>query len=209
MPHSEISGSMRACRYPKLIAAYHVLRRLPVPRHPLCALIRLTKNWSCPARHARHAANRSQRVACNPPKAGLQATILLTRLYAVFKEQMFSCVRRRDTRRRTQRNMVGVPGIEPGTSSLSGTRSNQLSYTPVKLPCPPSPRLRRGTPRRIAAKSGGNRVRTGDLMLAKHVLYQLSYAPRMAPRSTNLPSLLRNAPARSTACSAVGGLQAG
>ena len=27
--------------------------------------------------------------------------------------------------------MVGVPGVEPGTSSLSGTRSNQLSYTPV------------------------------------------------------------------------------
>ena len=27
--------------------------------------------------------------------------------------------------------LVGVPGIEPGTSSLSGTRSNQLSYTPV------------------------------------------------------------------------------
>ena len=26
--------------------------------------------------------------------------------------------------------VVGVPGIEPGTSSLSGTRSNQLSYTP-------------------------------------------------------------------------------
>ena len=26
--------------------------------------------------------------------------------------------------------LVGVPGIEPGTSSLSGTRSNQLSYTP-------------------------------------------------------------------------------
>jgi hypothetical protein len=25
---------------------------------------------------------------------------------------------------------VGVPGVEPGTSSLSGTRSNQLSYTP-------------------------------------------------------------------------------
>ena len=27
--------------------------------------------------------------------------------------------------------VVGVPGIEPGTSSLSGTRSNQLSYTPI------------------------------------------------------------------------------
>ena len=27
--------------------------------------------------------------------------------------------------------MVGVTGIEPVTSSLSGTRSNQLSYTPA------------------------------------------------------------------------------
>lgn len=26
---------------------------------------------------------------------------------------------------------VGVPGFEPGTSALSGLRSNQLSYTPV------------------------------------------------------------------------------
>jgi hypothetical protein len=26
---------------------------------------------------------------------------------------------------------VGVPGLEPGTSSLSVTRSNQLSYTPL------------------------------------------------------------------------------
>jgi hypothetical protein len=30
--------------------------------------------------------------------------------------------------------MVGVPGVEPGTSSLSGTRSNQLSYTPFFAP---------------------------------------------------------------------------
>ena len=29
--------------------------------------------------------------------------------------------------------MVGVDGIEPSTSSLSGTRSNQLSYTPKYL----------------------------------------------------------------------------
>jgi hypothetical protein len=60
--------------------------------------------------------------------------------------------------------MVGVPGIEPGTSSLSGTRSNQLSYTPVFAD--------------MRKHGGGNRDRTGDLMLAKHVLYQLSYAPK-------------------------------
>ncbi len=33
-------------------------------------------------------------------------------------------------------NMVGVPGFEPGTSSLSGTRSNQLSYTPFPQKIP-------------------------------------------------------------------------
>ena len=27
-------------------------------------------------------------------------------------------------------NLVGVPGFEPGTSSLSEMRSNRLSYTP-------------------------------------------------------------------------------
>ena len=42
-PHSEISGSTRVCRSPKLIAAYHVLHRLLMPRHPWCALGILTK----------------------------------------------------------------------------------------------------------------------------------------------------------------------
>ena len=41
-PHSEISGSMDMCSSPKLFAAYHVFHRLPVPRHPPCALLRLT-----------------------------------------------------------------------------------------------------------------------------------------------------------------------
>ena len=86
---------------------------------------------------------------------------------------------------------MGVPGLEPGTSSLSGTRSNQLSYTPGSAlraaqdhPArfhPETPRLPGDTrgcmsgPR--AATGGGNRVRTGDPELAKLVLSQLSYAP--------------------------------
>ncbi len=44
LPHSEISGSMRMCRSPKLIAACHVLRRLLMPRHSPCALFRLTSS---------------------------------------------------------------------------------------------------------------------------------------------------------------------
>ena len=41
-PHSEICGSKLICSSPQLIAACHVLLRLPVPRHPPCALLRLT-----------------------------------------------------------------------------------------------------------------------------------------------------------------------
>ena len=39
LPHSEISGSIRICRSPELIAAYHVLHRLWEPRHPPCTLL--------------------------------------------------------------------------------------------------------------------------------------------------------------------------
>ena len=45
-PHSDISGSLDMCSSPKLFAAYHVFHRLLVPRHPPCALLRLT-NFLC------------------------------------------------------------------------------------------------------------------------------------------------------------------
>ena len=41
-PHSDICGSMCICHSPQLFAAYHVFRRLLVPRHPPCALLRFT-----------------------------------------------------------------------------------------------------------------------------------------------------------------------
>ena len=43
-PHSEISGSKHVNNSPKLIAAFHVLHRLPMPRHPPLALNSLFKN---------------------------------------------------------------------------------------------------------------------------------------------------------------------
>ena len=45
-PHSEISGSLLICSSPKLIAAYHVLHRLLLPRHSPCALYSLTSSES-------------------------------------------------------------------------------------------------------------------------------------------------------------------
>ncbi len=38
LPHSDIRGSHRVCRSPRLFAAYHVLRRLWEPRHSPYAL---------------------------------------------------------------------------------------------------------------------------------------------------------------------------
>ncbi len=58
--------------------------------------------------------------------------------------------------------MVGVTGVEPVTSSLSGTRSNQLSYTPA------------------SENGGGKRDRTDDLLNANQALSQLSYTPSLA-----------------------------
>gem|GEM_PF-5133081 len=41
LPHSDIRGSHRMCRSPRLIAACRVLHRLREPRHSPCALVHL------------------------------------------------------------------------------------------------------------------------------------------------------------------------
>ena len=43
-PHSDTRGSADMCSSPRLFAAYHVLHRLPVPRHSPCALLQLTSS---------------------------------------------------------------------------------------------------------------------------------------------------------------------
>ena len=63
--------------------------------------------------------------------------------------------------------VVGLSGLEPPTSRLSGVRSNRLSYKPIF----PAFRL---FPQ---AFGGDKRDRTADPLLAKQVLSQLSYTP--------------------------------
>ena len=63
------------------------------------------------------------------------------------------------------RVLVGLGGLEPPTSPLSGVRSNHLSYRP-----------------KISGSrvGGASRDRTDDPLLAKQVLSQLSYGPKQA-----------------------------
>jgi hypothetical protein len=65
--------------------------------------------------------------------------------------------------------MVGPDGLEPSTPRLSSACSNQLSY---------EPKIGKMANYQMGRKLGGaGRVRTGDPLLAKQVLYQLSYGP--------------------------------
>ena len=73
---------------------------------------------------------------------------------------------------RAPRDMVGPDGLEPSTPRLSSACSNQLSYEPKME------NWRKAEPggNRIG---GARRVRTDDPLLAKQVLYQLSYDPKL------------------------------
>ena len=62
--------------------------------------------------------------------------------------------------------LVGLDGLEPSTSRLSGARSNHLSYKPLAFGVS------------LASESGGDDGnRTHDPLLAGQVLSQLSYTP--------------------------------
>ena len=63
--------------------------------------------------------------------------------------------------------LVGSSGLEPPTSRLSGVRSNRLSYEPALL-------------------GGDERSRTADPLLARQVLYQLSYTPVLSVISSHI-----------------------
>ena len=63
--------------------------------------------------------------------------------------------------------MVGPDGLEPSTPRLSSACSNQLSYEPREMACD----------RMGPTLGGADEIRTRDPLLAKQVLYQLSYDP--------------------------------
>jgi hypothetical protein len=62
--------------------------------------------------------------------------------------------------------LVGLGGIEPPTSPLSGVRSSHLSYRPKGI------------------AGGAGRDRTGDLLNANQALSQLSYSPSRGGRAS-------------------------
>ena len=189
LPHSEILGSMPVCDSPRLIAAYHVLHRLLVPRHPPYALSSLTPKGLNSISNRSHrsftpfglvsdarlhlfhadylrllASSQFGVLYCHfLPRGSL--SIVFPILFTTWLSKSFGWSQRllppppstptgafsfliaKGTRHgsvhcadfrsyhlrlpfRSPSGDGGRTWIEPGTSSLSGMRSNQLSYTP-------------------------------------------------------------------------------
>ena len=100
-PHSEISGSRLICSSPKLIAAYHVLHRLLMPRHSPCALFSLTSSKFAP-----HVPHSSRQLWANVLNVQMRATSPLkfkpTSLgFEFVLENDFSSLRLRSTKEKS------------------------------------------------------------------------------------------------------------
>jgi hypothetical protein len=106
---------------PKLIAAYHVFRRLLAPRHPPCALSSLTIKPFTPIQLSKSDYVLG-RLKASPISGGGERTRtddLLRAKQALSQSELHP-----------QRLLVGLDRFELSTSRLSGVRSNQLSYRP-------------------------------------------------------------------------------
>ena len=148
-PHSEISGSQLICNSPKLIAAYHVLHRLLMPRHSPCALISLTYSlgqlkeksiwfsysWILQA-HRRNFF-RLAKIVFYPKKIILYCCLLIIASIIT----MFSFQGALESQRNSMKyllpgtsvnslKVVEISGIEPLTSCLQGRRSPSWAKPP-------------------------------------------------------------------------------
>ena len=174
MPHSEIHGSRPARGSPWLIATCCVLHRLSVPRHPPDALQTLDligaysstdrRSDDRVSRHLRmrhaqekaHIRTRHQPATASGKDASHDPTDCLPTAEATALSGhprsliLFTC----------QRSHTRLSGYLLSLSRISVMPGHRRSLFVTVLP-----------------PGGGGRDRTDDLMLAKHALSQLSYAP--------------------------------
>ena len=133
-PHSDISGSMDICSSPKLFAAYHVFHRLLVPRHPPCALISLTSLTSAFTFGLKVYSVTLSGLWFSSFDIPFGISLGCLDIF-FFEDSIFSSFNMWFSRYMLSTAClitvpVGLSGLEPPTSRLSGVRSNRLSYKP-------------------------------------------------------------------------------
>ena len=167
-PHSEICGSKGARPSPQLIAACHVLHRLSVPRHPPDALRRLISASStreaprtvASALNPGHSAAVHRRLSPQPEQSSISDRSEPKPVSA--KDGRSFRLRILFTMSNIRGRRSGLPQLHPELRSVVFSRSS-FCRQPLVF---------------SHQDGGGGRDRTDDLMLAKHALSQLSYAPK-------------------------------
>ena len=120
--HSEILGSKRVCRSPGLIAAYRVLRRLAMPRHPPCALSRLCVSSKPLLRSLRtgFASKPRARFDCLEIELLMSSHLNFSRLpLSKSRKSAWNRFHSSLVTRHSSLMLVGVTGVEPVTFTLS------------------------------------------------------------------------------------------
>ncbi len=200
LPHSDIPGSQPARGSPGLIAACHVLHRLLAPRHPPDALLVLAETLS--SRSPRTAPTRAARDGQSPndpAQASLSQTHMHSHAYArtyahthdapdahkpgpipkdgCQTQAVPRAPRAPQPQFTTQRSRhANHPAATPPAPQSKARPRQGIPQTPPQRARPNLRPFRRRYPG--DASSGDDRDRTGDPLLAKQVLSQLSYAPQ-------------------------------
>ena len=156
-PHSDIPGSKRACRSPRLFAACYVLLRLSVPRHPPSTLSNLTIKCLDLMRSAVESLTDSSCISFYNP-------------YSIVNEHF--------TVAKTNAGFDSLRSDPPLVSRLAALSRCGSCTTPYPMAIFRTPRgLISGRRITRAGIGGADRDRTDDPLLAKQVLSQLSYSP--------------------------------
>ena len=145
-PHSDICGLSLICSSPQLFAACHVLHRLPVPRHSPCALFHLTFSSLTdggfpPFRPVelyetflKSSFQSPLRQNCNLTLLNFALPFSILSFLSIIQFSRCAPIKKTDRApppAPANGKVVGLDGLEPSTSRLSGVRSNRLSYKPI------------------------------------------------------------------------------
>ena len=199
-PHSEIPGSMDICSSPRLIAACHVLLRLLMPRHSPCALSSLTLRtiffqiW-----FSVELCRQSQRVWLNcivyPSPFGVVPQLNFAFFQISLKDlsvallitliSLFSFQGAISDFLRSEISSQSLKSLFPSLITRIwwarvGSNHRPYDYQSYAL-----------ASWATGPFGGDSRDRTGDLLLARQALSQLSYIPNYFSRRP-MPSKLNN-----------------
>ena len=192
-PHSDIHGSKPARGSPWLFAACHVLHRLSVPRHPPDALLMLDprrfllslsiEQDAIPRAGANpHTTDRHPAPIRTLPDPGTPTTAKADTRKTRPGPRFTSPLHMSKIRRRPKANAPPHAPVSSGGTWIMAGKQGTASRGDERRQMPSGPE----GPGKPAG--GGERDRTDDLMLAKHALSQLSYAPEDRLRPSSRPS---------------------